>query len=113
MHTPHYGDAVLRLLMLVVKLSNAFLNKGDNTYFSLSHNIESALDLSICSPQISCLFECSVDSDIHHSDHYPIQIRTTFDSRTDCATGFVPRWNLKKADWGKFEEFCDIEYQQF
>ena len=49
------------------------LNKGDNTHFSLAHNSESAIDLSICSPQICSLFEWSVDSDIHHSDHYPIK----------------------------------------
>ena len=28
------------------------LNKGDNTHFSLAHNSESAIDLTICSPQI-------------------------------------------------------------
>ena len=89
------------------------LNKGDNTHFSLAHNSESAIDLSICSPQICSLFEWSVDSDIHHSDHYPIQSHTTFDSGNDAVPGFVPRWNLKKADWTKFQEFCNIDHEQF
>ena len=89
------------------------LNKGDNTHFSLSYNTESAIDLSICSPQICTLFDWSVDCDIHHSDHYPIKINTTFDPHGDEVTNFVPRWNLRRADWAKFQEFCEIDHEQF
>ena len=103
------GDIIERFLDLH---NLVLLNKGDNTHFSLSHNSESAIDLSICSPQISTLFDWSVDCDIHHSDHYPIKINTTFDSR-DGITNFIPRWNFTKADWGKFQEFCNIDHEQF
>ena len=89
------------------------LNKGDNTHFSLTHNSESAIDLSICSPQIATLFDWSVDSDIHHSDHYPIKIYTTFSTDQDATISSVPRWNLKKANWEKFQEFCDIDHEHF
>ena len=89
------------------------LNKGDNTHFSLTHNSESAIDLSICSPQICSLFDWSVDSDIYHSDHYPIKIHTTFNSDNDATPGSIPRWNFRKADWTKFQEFCHIEHDQF
>ena len=89
------------------------LNKGDSTHFSLAHNSESAIDLSICSPQISTYFDWSVDSDVHHSDHYPIKICTTFPADQDATMGSVPRWNLQKADWEKFQQFCDIEHDDF
>lgn len=89
------------------------LNTGQNTHFSLSHNSESAIDLSICSPQLSVLFEWSVDSDIYNSDHYPIKLQTTFSPEDDEVRGSVPRWNLQRADWVKFQQFCNIDYEQF
>ena len=91
------GDIVERF----VDVHNlVLLNKGDNTHFSLSHNTESAIDLSICSPQICNLFDWSVDGDIHHSDHYPIKLTTTFDCGGDSVTNFIPRWNLKRLTGG-------------
>ena len=104
------GDIIERFLDIHQLV---LLNKGENTHFSLSHNNESAIDLSICSPQLCSLFEWSVDSDIYNSDHYPIKINTTFDAGNDGVPSFVPRWNLKKADWVKFQEFCDIEQDLF
>ena len=89
------------------------LNKGDYTYFSLSHNTESAIDLSICSPQIGVLFDWSVDGDIYHSDHYPIRLQSTYSSANDSIGCAIPRWNFKKADWEKFQEFCNIDHEQF
>ena len=89
------------------------LNKGDNTHFSLAHNTESAIDLSICSPQICPLFEWSVDCDIRHSDHYPIQIKTTFRLDSDTVSSFLPRWNLKRADWDRFQDICNVDHEQF
>ena len=50
---------------------------------------------------------------MHHSDHYPIKLNTTFDSSGDGVTNFIPGWNLKKAACGKLQEFCDIDYKQF
>ena len=89
------------------------LNKGDNTHFSMAHYSESAIDLSICSSQISSLFEWSVECDIHHSDHYPIKIQTTFSSDSDAVSSFTPRWNLKRANWDQFQEICNVEHEQF
>ena len=104
------GDTIERFLDI-----NRFvlLNKGDNTHFSLAHNSESAIDISICSPQVATYFDWSVDCDIHHSDHYPIKLQTTFPSNNDATPAFFPRWNLKKADWTKFEEFCNIDHERF
>ena len=89
------------------------LNTGENTHFSLAHNSESAIDLSICSPQIAALFDWIVDTDVHHSDHYLIKLCTTFRSDDDATSAFIPRWNLKKADWAKFQEFCAVDHEQF
>ena len=104
------GDIIERLLDINHLV---LLNKGDNTHFSLAHNTESAIDLSICSPQISTWFDWSVDCDIHHSDHYPIKLQATFSSDSDAISTFVPRWNIKKANWEKFAEFCNIEHDRF
>ena len=104
------GDIIERFLtdqQLVI------LNTRDNTYFSLAHNSESAIDLSICSPEIGTFFEWSVDPDIYHSDHYPIKLRSTFSHDNDAVAGSIPRWNLKRADWSKFKNFCEIENERF
>ena len=119
-HSPLWGrDVVLadtRGEIIESFLDNShlvLLNTRENTHFSLSHNSESAIDLSICSPQISTYFVWSVDSDIHHSDHYPINICTTFSVERDATIGSIPRWNLQRADWGKFQELCAIDHAQF
>ena len=74
-HSPMWGrDVVISdergaIIERFLELNQlVLLNKGDNTYFSLSHNTETAIDLSICSPQIGVLFDWSVDGDIYHSD---------------------------------------------
>ena len=89
------------------------LNTREYTFFSSVHNSESAIDLSICSSQISTYFDWSVDSDPYASDHYPIKISTTFSTTNDAVPSSIPRWNLNRADWGKFTEFCSIEHGQF
>ena len=89
------------------------LNKGNNTHFSLSHNTESAIDLSLCSQSIATLFDWSIDSDIFESDHYPIKIHTTFDTCHDAVPNFIPRWNLKKANWASFQDLCEINHETF
>ena len=89
------------------------LNKGDNTYYSLSHNSESAIDLSICSPQLCNLFEWSVDSDIRNSDHFPIKIQTTFNTGNDATTSFIPRYNLNKANWVQFQALSNFNQEPF
>ena len=82
------------------------LNKGMNTYHHLPSGTETAIDLSICSPGIGTLFDWTVDSDIYNSDHFPIKLFTTFSPHDDDITSFLPRWNLNKANWIKFEELC-------
>ena len=87
------------------------LNYNQPTHFHLSHNTESAIDLSICSPCLATWFDWIVDTDIHDSDHYPISLRLTLP--TTGVSSFVPRWNLQRADWTKFTELCELQHDRF
>ena len=84
------------------------LNQDQPTYFSMTHNTESAIDLSLCSPLLGTWFDWSVDGDIHNSDHYPIFLKTTFEP--DEVPSFIPRWKLDKADWQQFSDICEEMY---
>ena len=84
------------------------LNKGDSTYHHISNGTETAIDLSICSPSLAPSFDWSIDGDVHGSDHFPIKIYTTFSPADDSVPRFLPRWNLRKADWTEFEKQCSF-----
>ena len=86
------------------------LNLNQPTHFNLSHNTESAIDLSLCSPCLATWFQWIVDTDIHDSDHYPISLHFTF--TVTGVPSFSPRWKLDKADWVKFTEQCEFEHQE-
>ena len=81
------------------------LNENRPTHFNISHNTESAIDLSLCSPLLGTWFDWSADGDIHDSDHYPIFLKTTFDYAG--TPFFFPRWKLDKAEWQQFTDICD------
>ena len=110
-HSPHWWtsqllDGLGRQVEDFLSAHNLVtLNNNQPTHFSLAHNTESAIDLSLCSPELGTWFDWSVDSDVHCSDHYPISITTTFNHQG--TTSFVPHWNLKKAEWEKFSELCN------
>ena len=89
------------------------LNKGDSTHYSFTHNSESAIDLSLCSANIGTLFDWTADSDVYGSDHFPIKLFTTFNSLNDSVPNYIPRWNLKKANWALFEELSTIDQEEF
>ena len=87
------------------------LNHNQPTYFHLGHNTKSAIDLSICSPCLATWFDWEIDTDIHDSDHFPISLRLTVS--TPGFSSFTPRWNLRRADWTKFTELCDLQNDRF
>ena len=86
------------------------LNCNQPTHFSLTHNSESAIDLSLSSPCLATWFQWMVDGDIRDSDHYPISLQFTFG--VSGISSFVPRWNLARADWVKFAELCEMEHHE-
>ena len=89
------------------------LNTGANTHFNLSHNTQSAIDLSLCSASLGNHFDWEVDSDIYDSDHFPIKLTPTFSPRQDSVSNFVPRWNLARADWDKLYSKAVITREAF
>ena len=76
------------------------LNTGERTHFTMPSGRTSALDLSLASPQLAHRFIWSVHDDPLGSDHFPVWIQY----QDDPVLGNRPRrWNLRKADWAKFQ----------
>ena len=86
------------------------LNRNQPTYFHLSHNTETAVDLSLSSPCLGTWFDWSIDTDVYDSDHYPIYIRFTFSP--EGISSFSPRWKLDRADWIKFSDLCESQHAE-
>ena len=101
-------DARGRIVEDFIDQQNLFLiNTNQPTHFNISHNTESAIDLSLCSPCLAPWFEWKVDTDIYNSDHYPISLHFGFE--VTGVPSFSPRWNLNKADWEKFTDLCEFQ----
>lgn len=79
------------------------LNDGSNTHFS-THKTFSAIDLTICSPQLLPISTWAVIDDLHNSDHFPII--TSINSSIPIAKlpPKPPQYNCKHANWIKFQE---------
>ena len=94
------------------------LNTGASTHFSAAFNSSSAIDLSICSPQLAPFITWESNSfDLCGSDHFPIFIQIKNNTPQDTRT---PRWLVKRANWHLFaelsvfnrnEDFPDINSQ--
>ena len=61
----------------------------------------SVIDLAITDPRTATLFTQHVADDPLFSDHYPIHYNLEVPSG-QTNFNFLPRWNLKKADWTAF-----------
>ena len=106
--TQERGMAVLDF---IERHNLVYLNNQSPTYIcSRSGHISySAIDLSLASATLASLFEFRVESDPLFSDHYPIILELGVPSgATDF--NFLPRWNLKKADWASFANHIDENY---
>ena len=85
-----------------------YLNNQTPTHITMRNGtaIYSAIDLALTTPNIAPLFSFHVQPDPLFSDHYPIHIHLeTPSGQTDF--NFLPRWNLNKADWTKFQNHID------
>ena len=60
-----------------------------------------AIDLSLCSPDILMEIDLMVESDSYGSDHFPISFKIGV-SLPDA----LPRWNLNRVDWVQFDHLC-------
>ena len=82
------------------------LNTGEGTRLNL-RGPDRAIDLTCCTNTIHHLFEWEISSDPGPSDHYKITI-TLSPGSIRHTKNFTPGWNLKRADWTKFEELVDL-----
>ena len=77
------------------------LNDGSYTYLHPATGTFTAIDLSLCSPDIIMELDFMVESDSYGSDHFPIILNIGV-SLPDAP----PRWNLNRADWVQFDHLC-------
>ena len=82
------------------------LNTGEGTRLNL-RGPDRAIDLTCCTNTIYHLFDWAIASNPGPSDHYKITITLSPGSIQHTKT-YSPSWNLKRADWTKFEETVDL-----
>ena len=78
------------------------LNDGSNTHFS-THNSFTAIDLSICSPNLFPTTEWRVINDLHNSDHFPILISIKSNNSQNKIPPKPSRFNCKLANWNVYQ----------
>ena len=78
------------------------MNDKSNTYMHYPTGSFSSIDLSLCHPSLFLDFNWSVCKDQHHSDHFPIVIK----SNTSTVEDHNPKWKLNKANWEVFQSLC-------
>ena len=97
-----------RIHDLVTENNVCLLNDGSYTYLHPATGTFTAIDLSLCSPDILMEIDFMVESDSYGSDHFTIILKIGV-SLPDA----LPRWNLNRADWVQFDHLCkkiDIRY---
>ena len=78
------------------------LNDGSYTYLHPGSGTYTAIDLSLCSPNLLLEVQFKVEEDSFGSDHFPIILNVGI-SLPDT----LPRWNFKRADWEHFHNVCN------
>ena len=78
------------------------LNDDSPTYLHPASGSMTAIDLSVCSPNIFMDFQWKVHRDQCGSDHFPIFI----DIIKRMPEERVPNWQLHKANWDAFSNQC-------
>jgi len=71
---------------------------SSQTYVHPATGSTSAIDLSICSPNLFLDLEWRVHNDLCGSDHYPLIICFQGNNNSEA----LPSWKLAKADWASF-----------
>ena len=102
----HGLGVVIRIIVREIELTISLrennvclLNDGSYTYLHPATGTFTAIELSLCSPNI--LMEIMVESDSYGSDHFPIILKIGV-SLPDA----LPRWNLNRTDWVQFDHVC-------
>lgn len=89
---------------LIEKHGLIILNDGQTTFIHSAKRNEriskSAIDVTICSPELAAKLDWQIIEDQHSSDHFPIKIGTLANNTRKKQT---PKWKIDKADWAKYE----------
>lgn len=109
-HNPLWGDprcdARGRMIEKFLLNSGAcLLNKKEPTFYSMTHNSYSAIDLAICSATLLPCLEWDVIKNLYGSDHFPICLKSS--EQLDLFSR-TPRWKLESADWEKFHQMTQM-----
>lgn len=104
-HNPIWGstqrDARGRLIEQLLEDEDlTLLNSGASTYLNARSSDFSAIDLSICSPQLAARLTWQPLDHLYGSDHFPISISTGTARVNYCPPR---RWQLEHANWDIFE----------
>jgi len=73
---------------------------NDGQFTRVAHGAETAIDLSLCSPQLSLTYDWTVLRSPFDSDHCPILITSTNDPTPQ--TSNIKSFNYRKADWESY-----------
>jgi len=101
--TNHKGNILEKCLS---NRSLMLLNNGSPTYISPAYGTMSAIDITMCSPELYMSFTWSTPEDTYGSDHYPIYLKSV--KETPPPPHF-PHWCLKKAKWDEFQRKIEME----
>ena len=101
------GNKGHRLEDFIHRVNLCLLNNGSYTYKHPATGAKTAIDLTLCDPNLYLDFKWEIKDDVMGSDHYPIFIR----SNAPLPDETVPQWKLNKADWVTFKQLCEEEIQ--
>ena len=86
----------------------AIFNTKAKTYLSPTYHTYSSIDLTLCSTNILLDYYWDVLDDDYGSDHFPIILKKV---NTDDEVELIPQYNMKKANWSKFQDLCIQEFE--
>ena len=72
------------------------------TYLHPASGSATAIDISLCDPDLNLDYTWRVNKDLCSSDHYPIFI----ESNNSAVEERVQHWRLHRADWEAFQQSC-------
>jgi hypothetical protein len=98
----HISDRGKKVEDFIIRHDLCLYNTKSPTYLHPGTGTYTCIDLTICSPSLLLDYNWKVTEDLHSSDHFPISLENIHPQIDDT----VPQWNLKKADWAKFERLC-------
>jgi len=96
-----HSDRIGNIFENIISNNDVYLlNNGQATHFHIQTATSSAIDISLCSPEISLDLNWSVLDDTYGSDHFPLMIRESEPAEVIREQRYV----MKKADWKLYKQ---------